>query len=141
MDAGLSSSGRTLRPENITLANNLLSPSEGPLLKGTEGADFKWMGNLATSAGGKPAVDHPGITIANASLARDANGLWRPAADSPVRSAAQGNFTRIKTDMDGQPRATRQDVGADQLSEAPVTSRPLNAADVGPSWRNRTRDE
>jgi len=141
LDAGLGSSGRTLRPENITLANNLLSVSDGALLKGMEGAGFKWMGNLATSAGGKTAVDHAGITITNTSLERGANGLWRPAANSPVRGAAQGSFTHIKTDMDGQPRATRQDVGADQLSEAPVTSRPLNAADVGPSWRNRTRDE
>ena len=49
LDAGIGTSGRTLRPENITLANNLLSPSDGPLLKGTEGAGFKWMGNFASN--------------------------------------------------------------------------------------------
>jgi len=141
LDAGMGSSGRTLRPENVTIANNLLSVSDGSLLKGTEGAGFKWMGNLATSPLGKPDVDHPGITLTNASLARAANGLWRPTADSPLRGAALGSFTNIKTDMDGQPRATRPDVGADQFSEAPVTNHPLSAADVGPSWMNRAKRE
>jgi poly(beta-D-mannuronate) lyase len=141
LDAGIGSSGRTLRPENITLANNLLSPSDGPLLKGMEGVGFKWIGNLATTPVGKPAFDHPGIKSTNAKLARAANGLWRPAADSPVRGAAEGRFASITTDMDGQPRAERPDVGADQLSEAPVTSRPLSASDVGPSWLNRAVDE
>ncbi|HEU0010156.1 MAG TPA: hypothetical protein VFT34_10110 [Verrucomicrobiae bacterium] len=55
--------------------------------------------------------------------------------------AAEGRFASIKTDMDGQPRAERPDVGADQLSKAPVINRPLSAADVGPSWMNRAADE
>ena len=141
LDAGMGSSGRTLRPENITLANNLLSVSDGPLLKGTEGAGFKWMGNLATTPAGKPGVDHPGITITIVNLARGANGLWRPATNSPVRGAAKDQFDSVKTDMDGQLRPPRKDIGADQLSEAPVTSRPLSAADVGPSWMKRTANE
>jgi|SRR6185503_18365314 len=141
LDAGLGSSGRTLRPENIALANNLLSASEGPLLKGTEGAGFKWMGNLATTSEGMPAVDHTGITVTNVLLARATDGLWRPATNSPVRGAAAGQFVVIKTDMDGQPRPMRRDVGADQLSEAPATRRPLTAADVGPSWMNRTKSD
>ena len=79
------------------------------------------------------------ITIVN--LARGANGLWRPATNSPVRGAAKDQFDSVKTDMDGQLRPPRKDIGADQLSEAPVTSRPLSAADVGPSWMKRTANE
>lgn len=137
LDAGIGTSGRTLRPENITVANNLLSPSDGPLLKGVEGSGFKWMGNLAMTPGGKPAINHAGIVITNASLVRSAHGLWRPAKDSPVRGAAEGRFGSVKTDMDGQARPERCDVGADQFSEAPSTSRPLTAADVGPVWMSR----
>jgi len=74
-------------------------------------------------------------------MARGANGLWRPAADSPVRGVSESRFASIKTDMDGQPRAESQDAGADQLSKAPVTNRPLSAADVGPSWVHRAADE
>jgi hypothetical protein len=34
--------------------------------------------------------------------------------------------------MDGQPRTGTPDVGADELSTAPIKHRPLTAADVGP---------
>jgi len=80
-----------------------------------EGNGFKWIGNLATIPVGMPAVDHSGIKSTNANLARAANGLWRPAADSPARGAAEGRYASITTDMDGQPRLARHDVGADQL--------------------------
>jgi poly(beta-D-mannuronate) lyase len=55
-------------------------------------------------------------------------------ADSPVRSAAEGEFPAVKIDIDGQPRKGRFDAGCDQLSNEPVTSHPLTAGDVGPEW-------
>ena len=55
-NAGLGTSRRTLRPENITIANNLLSPAkDAQLIKGTEGEGWKWQGNLAA-----PPADSPG---------------------------------------------------------------------------------
>jgi hypothetical protein len=44
----------------------------------------------------------------------------------------------VLTDIDGQTRTTPLDVGSDQFSTEPVTSRPLHAADVGPAWMNRS---
>ncbi len=137
LDAGFGSSGRSLRPENITIANNLFSaPKNGMLLKGVEGNGFQWMGNLAAA----PAItDHKGIRMVDPKLERAKDGLWRPAADSPARGAAKGDFPAIKTDIDGQARKRRSDVGSDQVSDGPVTNRPLTAADVGPSWMDRSR--
>jgi poly(beta-D-mannuronate) lyase len=129
LDAGIGTSGRTLRPENITIANNIFSLKQGAPLKGQEGAGFKWAGNFAAG----PA-DHKGFRGGDPKLQRGRDGLWRPAADSPARSAAEGEFPSIRTDIEGQPRAGRLDAGCDQSSDAPVTNPPVTPADVGPRW-------
>ena len=136
LDAGVGTSGRTLYPKDITVANNLFSvPAGGQLLKGTEGEDFKWFGNLV--AANFTSSPHRGIAFADAKLVRGADGLWRPSDKSPVRAAAEGEFPAVAKDIDGQPRPVKSDVGCDQYSDAPVTSRPLSASDVGPSWLKR----
>ncbi|HJZ90333.1 MAG TPA: polysaccharide lyase 6 family protein, partial [Gemmataceae bacterium] len=133
LDAGLGTSGRTLRPENITVVNNVFAvPDGGTLLKGTEGEGFRWLGNLA-SAG----PDHKGIRRADLKLELAKDGLWRPAATSPVRGAAEGDFLAVKTDIDGQSRKGPVDAGCDQVSDGEVGNRPLTPADVGPSWLDR----
>ena len=134
LDAGFGGSGRTLRPEAITVVNNVFSrPTKGELLTGQEGAGWKWLGNLAAGGTG----EHTGFRLADPKLVRGTDGLMRPAADSPARGAAEGNFAAVKTDIDGQPRATPPDAGCDQISDAPITNRPLSAADVGPAWLKR----
>jgi len=134
LSAGLGTAGRTLLPKNIIIANNVLSPRKGqPLLKGTNTTDFTWAGNL-TSAEPGPI---PGLTHAELRLQQAKDGLWRPGPDSPVRTAARGRLIPIKVDMDGQPRPQTPDVGADQATEAVVTTRPLTSADTGPSWLRR----
>jgi poly(beta-D-mannuronate) lyase len=139
LSAGMGTSGRTLYPENITIANNLFSmPENGTLLKGREGDGFKWLGNLAISAKSESQTNHAGMKIVDAKLARGADGLWRPAASNPIRGAAEGEFGEIKSDIDGQPRNGRIGVGCDQISDAPVTNRPLRANDVGPAWLERS---
>jgi poly(beta-D-mannuronate) lyase len=137
----MGSSGRTLYPENITIANNLFSvPDDGTLLKGRESESFNWLGNLAMSAKSESQTNHAGIEIVVAKLARATDGLWRPAASSPIRGAAQGDYSEIKGDIDGQARIGRVDVGCDQISDAPVTNRPLRAKDVGPTWLERSSE-
>jgi poly(beta-D-mannuronate) lyase len=133
LDAGFGSSRRSLRPEQITIANNIFAlPEGGVLLKGKEGAGYQWMGNIASPA--PRGSDHPGIQRIDPLLVRSEGGLWRPAADSPVRGAATGDFAAVTIDIDGQPRTGARDVGCDQVAEGPVTNRPLTAADVGTSW-------
>jgi poly(beta-D-mannuronate) lyase len=138
VSAGMGTSGRTLYPENITIVNNMFSvPENGTLLKGKEGKGFKWIGNIATISKPDVQMNHSCIKIEDAKLSRAADGLWRPDANSPARGAAQGEFSEIKSDIDGQPRAGRIDVGCDQVSDVPITNRPLKAPDVGPAWLER----
>ena len=131
---GLGGAGRTLKPEDVVVANNLfVVGAEGQLLIGEEGSGWKWQGNLAS---GTRAV-RVGIRRAEVKLARGQAGLLRPVAGSEVAGAADGNFPQVKADVDGQPRRGRYDVGADQASDQPTTQRPLAAADVGPVWLKR----
>ena len=135
LDAGIGGSGRLLRPAEITVANNLFAvPPGGTLFKGTEGEYWRWMGNLSSGA---PA-GHAGAKVADLKFTRSADGLLRPAADSPARGSAEGNFPVVKNDIDGQPRpGEKLDAGCDQSSTAPIANRPLAAADVGPGWLKR----
>ncbi|MCX7015451.1 MAG: polysaccharide lyase 6 family protein [Candidatus Sumerlaeota bacterium] len=143
LDAGMGQDGRSLLPEDVTIANNVFyAPLKAattapkkilPMIAGQEGAGFQWMGNIAFGA--DIGVEKPdGVTVVDPQLARDKDGVWRPSADSPVCGAAQGDFSEVKTDIDGQARTGKYDVGCDQISEAPVQNRPLVASDVGPSW-------
>ena len=146
LDAGFGTSGRTLRPEKITVANNLFAlPANGTLLKGTEGEGFQWMGNLALAplATLATAPAHQGIkvidqTVIDPKPERGKDGRWRPAATSPARGAAVGDFAAIKTDIDGQIRKPPYDVGCDQNVDSPVINSPLTTAEVGPVWRNQS---
>jgi poly(beta-D-mannuronate) lyase len=90
--AGFGTSNRSLRPENITVANNLFAlRSDETLLKGTEGEGFKWVGNVANTPTAEPG--HTGIRLVDFERPRGGDGMWRPAKDSPIRGAAEGDFS------------------------------------------------
>lgn len=128
--AGLGTSGRTLLPEGITVANNLFAvPADGELIRGTREPGFHWSSNFAT----KGFAEHAGVKLAEVPLEK-LDGLYRPTTSCPVRGAADGGVSAVTTDIDGQPRTAPTDAGCDQASTAPVTNRPLTAADVGPAW-------
>ncbi len=136
LDAGFGTSRRSLRPENITIANNVFVLAGGDLVKGTEGSGYQWTGNIAWPP--PRTGEHAGVRPVNPRLTLAGDGLWRPAAGSPVEGAAEGSMHGVKTDMDGQVRALRSDAGADQITTGPVLDRPLTAAgDAGTTWRNR----
>jgi poly(beta-D-mannuronate) lyase len=137
LDAGMGTSRRSLLPENITLANNVLSiRGDGAPFQGAEGNGFKWMGNFTSGSSAAAKQVREGVAQADLKMERAADGLWRPATNSPVRRSAAGSFPNITTDLDGQRRDTPGDAGCDQRSDGPIANRPLRVSDVGPSWRH-----
>jgi poly(beta-D-mannuronate) lyase len=122
--SGLGTSNRTLAPEDVTIANNLLSPGNGgTLVKGKEGK-YTWTGNVVVGADAKDDR----FKTADVELKRDENGLLTPTKPIP----ADGDFSQIKTltpDLKTIP-------GNPTVGFAPRSKdhRPLTAADVGPSW-------
>ena len=122
----------SLPPLDCVIANNVVSGTRSPLVTLTDTpVNMTWQGNVfygATLGMAQPQ----GITISNPLLNLSTDGLWRPAASSPVVNTGSGSFSYVVTDMDGQPRDGQADVGADEASTAPGTRRPLTRADVGP---------
>ena len=108
-----------------------------------------WIGNIACESGSGVRRYPAGVTTGiDPELAPSPDGIWRPAAESPAVGAARdypdtavdgipdvaGTGAGLETDIDGQPRGVRRDVGCDQVTSAPVRRRPLTKADVGPAW-------
>jgi hypothetical protein len=127
---GVTGRAGTLPPQGVTFVNNIIQRSAGAAL--TEGAgwtDTTYAGNIVS--GGATTGDLTGARQVDARLVRDGDGVLRLAAGSPAVDSAVGNHG-VGEDIDGHPRAGMADVGADELSTAPVLRRPLTRNDVGP---------
>jgi hypothetical protein len=119
-----------LPPMTVTIVNNIIKKdggnfaSEGPGWTGT-----KWEGNIfwGSATTTVPAAGYKKVDP----LLTAADGVSHIGAGSPAIDSSVGSYP-VMEDMDGQPRTGTADVGADELSTAPVKRRPLTAADVGP---------
>ena len=125
---------QTMPPKDCVVANNLVLGGRSPLVTVHDPAmSVAFVGNIMYGAElGLPAA--PGIRQVDPKMQRGADGLWRPAPDSPAVGAAEGDFPTVVEDMDGQARETPADVGADQRSNVPLRRAPLTPKDVGPAW-------
>jgi poly(beta-D-mannuronate) lyase len=125
-------SERSLPPLDCVIANNLVQGTSAPLITLTDvPANMTWQGNIFYGAS-LGMTQSQGITIVNPQMLLSTDGLWRPAASSPAVDASVGSFPSVLTDMDGQARTGRFDVGADEASTGTVVLRPLTRKDVGP---------
>lgn len=127
-DWGIGERKRTLIPENLAIANNLIYSTHAPLLEGATQADWAWSDNIMFGAElGIEPVD--GILQADPQLEKGSDGLWRPAADSPA--AKQGAaLPPVETQGDGAAAST-----AEAGDESPyVLPHPLTGDEVGPGW-------
>jgi poly(beta-D-mannuronate) lyase len=138
---GVTSTGGAFQPDSCTFANNVaLSSTSTPVIS-AGGSDYAgttnttWTGNIFYNASGGIGSTDTGITNTNPQLSVASDGLYRPGSSSPVINAARspGLFPYVTDDMDGQLRLDGSpDVGADEVSTAAITRRPLTPADVGP---------
>ncbi len=125
----------TLPPKDCLIANNVVESIEGPLIDVINTPEnMLYQGNILFGAAtGLPAT--PGVTVVDPLLSLAADGLMRPAINSPVANGAEGSYPTITVDMDGEPRVVgSQDAGADEvMTSAPLVT-PLGPDDVGPRW-------
>ncbi|MFD6133792.1 polysaccharide lyase 6 family protein [Isoptericola sp. NPDC060257] len=124
-----------LPPVDSLVADNLVVGSAGPLFQELkQPAGVTYSGNVAWPTGaatlGIDAAPRE-VRVVDPLLVRS-GGLWR-LRPGPAMNTAVGTYPFLADDVDGQPRDVRPDVGADEVSSAPVTRRPLDRDDVGPA--------
>ncbi len=135
-DIGLGAdSEKTLPPENCIIANNVVSMDNTNFMVEYEDDPINmfYEGNIMYGSG--LGIDNPGgISEIDPMLSLAEDGLFRPAAQSPVMGFAQGDYSFINDDMDGQGRTGNYDSGADQVADTPVLRFPIGPEETGPSW-------
>ncbi len=125
----------TLPPLDCRIANNIVSSAKGVLVEQPiEPINLVWEGNIFNGSLPDLLTNIAGISPLDPRLELGADGLWRPAAESPALAAAQGLYPGITVDIDGQPRPSPSDAGCDQVSSAPASHALVGRAQVGPSW-------
>ena len=130
---GLGARKRTLLPENMTIANNVIYSNQDPLFEGEQGSNWKWQGNIAFGQSLGSIEGNPGIKVVDPQLEQDEKGIWRPKTGSPLIDHAVGDYAAlVKLDMDGQDRVDVFDIGADEFSTEPIKRTELTGTDVGP---------
>ncbi|TCJ19572.1 hypothetical protein EPD60_00160 [Flaviaesturariibacter flavus] len=117
----------------IAVVNNLIVG--GPVAASIVGpADHHtWEGNLIfeTAPGSMPEGS---FRVADPKLEQDKNGTWHLRKGSPAIDAAEAN-KRVATDMDGQGREGRYDVGADEVAKGEKPAHMLQPSEVGASFQ------
>lgn len=116
-------------PTDCTIANNLfVNPSGSTLVKKATTPGLISAGNIA-HPGSKTYP--PGFLDVDPGLVKVGDVFVLAKGSSAVDAAAPG-FSFVSVDVEGQPRDTHPDIGADELSPAKAWRRPLSPADVGP---------
>ncbi|MER5744914.1 polysaccharide lyase 6 family protein [Streptomyces sp. NPDC002225] len=129
----LSGENRTYEPRNVVLADNLLVGNTGSLVEMGATTGFTWQTNLLWGSAADGNIPAGGFTRADPKLVVGADGVARLSAGSPAIGAATLTGTSVPDDLDGDPRGSKRDIGADQYSTAAALRHPLTSADVGPN--------
>ena len=143
-----------LPPKDWSFHNNLIVCTDSQFIRGEGETGFRWSGNIFWNPESACIIGRElpeaSVRIADPKLVKSEDGLWRLPKDSPAVDSARKTMWYWlhwvdSTDMDGQardldtseerPYEFNTDVGADEYSGAPVTVRPLTAADVGVNAR------
>lgn len=131
-----STSSGSLEPNNLTIANNIVTASQNKLVKLlTPLSNIVWTGNIMYPTGTATVgieADQSQIRIIDPQLIM-LNTLQKLSSTSAAIDAASGSTWLVTQDMDGQDRIGIFDVGADEYSNQSIIKQPLTATMVGPT--------
>ncbi|MFI5806100.1 chondroitinase-B domain-containing protein [Streptomyces sp. NPDC051561] len=124
---------RTYAPQNVVVADNLLVGTSGNLVAMGATSGFTWQTNMLWGSAANGNIPSGGFTRADPKLVQGQDGVLRLSSGSPAIGAATLSSTAVADDIDGDPRGSARDIGADEYATAPALRHPLTAADVGPN--------
>jgi poly(beta-D-mannuronate) lyase len=139
--SNISMTGRDkgLGATNITVAHNIVKGGGAAAVISGPYTGAVWAGNFIFNTESKGDMPDGTFTTVDPKLGRDASQAIHllkgstaiDAVTSPKGKKAEDPFSMIKVDMDGQPRKSPLDAGADEFSTEPAKARLLNPVDVG----------
>lgn len=115
----------------VTLANNVIQGGEVAATISGPMTNAVWEVNVIFNTQKAGDMPQGSYVTADPKLVKDKAGVYHVQKGSPVINAAKGEYAKLTTDMDGQPRTARLDIGADEFSSAASKARVLNPSDVG----------
>ncbi|GEM_PF-1396404 len=122
----------TLPPTNCVVANNIITGS-GTLYSETSGANLVRSQNIIhgfTPSQSGFIVEDPQLT----SVTENGTSIQKLSSSSPAINAANTSYySYVTDDMDGQPRDSQPDIGADEFASSTILRQPLTTSDVGPN--------
>jgi len=115
----------------VTIANNIIQG--GGVAASIVGpfANPKWEGNIIFNTNGTGDMPEGSFITVDPKLIRNEAGEYHLQKGSTAVDAAKGDYPAVTTDMDGQIRKGKFDVGADEISIDAVKVRILDPADTG----------
>ena len=128
---------QTLRPKigigatYITVANNIIQGGgpaaeiSGPFTHAT------WKGNIIWHTTGRGDMPQDGFREIDPQLERNESDPYHLAKNSPAIDQVAASFPIISVDMEGQPRRSTLDIGADEVSEESILGRVMTPGSVG----------
>lgn len=115
---------------DVTIANNLIQGGGDAVVINGPFANPKWEGNVIYKVKGPGSIPEGAYKVLDPKLVRDATGIFHLQGANPALNVS-GDHPLITVDMDGQARKQPLQVGADQISTAPVVARILTPELVG----------
>ena len=117
----------------IVFANNIIQGG-GPAVKISGSiVDPVWERNIIWDTGEVGNIPPGGYTLINPQLKKEATGSYHLSSESPAIGKSTGLFPYVTTDLDGQTRKGKPDIGADQFMSSKITNHILSVNEVGPN--------
>ena len=115
----------------ITITNNIIQGGDAAASIVGPASNHVWEDNIIFNTNGAGDMPAETYTIADPKLIRTASGTFHLQKGSPAINAAKKDYPNISVDMDGQPRKSKLDAGADEFSTSAAKAKMLNPSDVG----------
>ncbi|GAA1199242.1 polysaccharide lyase 6 family protein [Kitasatospora gansuensis] len=128
----ISGETRTYEPRDVVVSDNILVAGSGTLVALGATSGFSWRSNILWGAAANGTIPSGGYRRVDPLLRQESDGVYRLSAGSPAINAATLTDPAVTQDLDGHPRGSSRDIGADEYTTLTPVRRPLTPADVGP---------
>ncbi len=139
IEIGFTNNGKYSKPpRDVIIANNLVVSEENEITKlYSEPINLTWENNLFWPTGNSAIgadLDTNAYWTSDPLLIKDS--YFKQTTNSPTIDAGNSNYSFLITDIEGQRRDDKLDIGADEFSLDAIYFEPLTQDDVGPKSNN-----